>query len=230
MKQVLFGIFAHPDDEGFGPSGTLYKLAHSGVDVHLICATAGQNGMNPDKAADLGKLRLKEWGESGRLIGATSQHYLGYTDGTLNNSVFHKLATEIASYISGVLQGYKEPVELSFMTFDNTGLSGHIDHIVMSMVASYVYQELKASPPAGATIKDLMYFCICQADNPEPNISYVYMPAGRPEDQIDIVNDISDVAKQKLAIMRAHHSQRQDAKMLLQRDTMLKREHFYLAK
>ena len=36
MKKIIFGIFAHPDDEAFGPSGTLLLETRSGTELHLI--------------------------------------------------------------------------------------------------------------------------------------------------------------------------------------------------
>ena len=55
MKKLLFGIFAHPDDEAFGPSATLYKAAQAGTDVHLIVVTDGDSGANVDGHKDLAK-------------------------------------------------------------------------------------------------------------------------------------------------------------------------------
>ena len=64
MKKVIFGIFAHPDDESFGPSGTLLKLRRSGYDLHLIVLTDGEAGVNPDGIENLGEVRLQEWRRS----------------------------------------------------------------------------------------------------------------------------------------------------------------------
>ncbi|MFZ2494806.1 MAG: PIG-L family deacetylase [Candidatus Saccharimonadales bacterium] len=61
MKKVIFGIFAHPDDEAFGPAGTLIQEVQNGSEVHLITLTAGQAGSNPDNHEDPGAIRLKEW-------------------------------------------------------------------------------------------------------------------------------------------------------------------------
>ena len=37
-------MFAHPDDESFGPGGTLARYAAEGVAVWLVCATDGDVG------------------------------------------------------------------------------------------------------------------------------------------------------------------------------------------
>ncbi|MBI2637373.1 MAG: PIG-L family deacetylase, partial [Candidatus Sungbacteria bacterium] len=42
-KKTIVAIFAHPDDEAFGPAGTLAKLALA-HDVYVICATKGEAG------------------------------------------------------------------------------------------------------------------------------------------------------------------------------------------
>ena len=43
-KQVLLGIFAHPDDESFGPGATLARYAAEGGEVHVVIATDGIAG------------------------------------------------------------------------------------------------------------------------------------------------------------------------------------------
>ncbi len=43
-QQTLLGIFAHPDDESFGPGGTLARYAAEGKAVHVIIATDGIAG------------------------------------------------------------------------------------------------------------------------------------------------------------------------------------------
>ncbi|MCB0024964.1 MAG: PIG-L family deacetylase, partial [Caldilinea sp.] len=44
QQRTLLGVFAHPDDESFGPGGTLARYAREGVDVHVIIATDGIAG------------------------------------------------------------------------------------------------------------------------------------------------------------------------------------------
>ena len=43
MKRLLV-VTAHPDDEAFGPAGTIAKYADMGVKIHLLCATRGEAG------------------------------------------------------------------------------------------------------------------------------------------------------------------------------------------
>ncbi len=42
--QSLLAVFAHPDDEFFGPGGTLARYAATGVEVWLVCGTDGDAG------------------------------------------------------------------------------------------------------------------------------------------------------------------------------------------
>ena len=43
-QRVLLAVFAHPDDESFGPGGTLAKHAAEGAEVWLVCGTDGNAG------------------------------------------------------------------------------------------------------------------------------------------------------------------------------------------
>lgn len=46
MKEALtlLAVFAHPDDESFGPAATLTKYAVQEVRIILLCATRGEAG------------------------------------------------------------------------------------------------------------------------------------------------------------------------------------------
>lgn len=205
MKHLVFGVFAHPDDETF-PAGTLLKRVHAGAELHLVLATNGAGGANPDKHPDLGALRLEEWRTSGRLLGATSQVYWGYQDGELCNNLFHDL---VARLEEAIISACHEPTHLEFITFDPAGVTGHIDHIVMSQVTSYVYERFKASPPRHVEALSLKYFCLSDIVMPAARTDFVYMPKGRPLDELQI-EDIREFLEQKRVVMQAHHSQRAD--------------------
>jgi N-acetyl-1-D-myo-inositol-2-amino-2-deoxy-alpha-D-glucopyranoside deacetylase len=215
MNKLLFGIFAHPDDEAFGPSGTLLKRVRDGEKLHLICVTKGQAGMNPDGVPDLGEVREREWRAAGRRIGATSMHNLGYQDGTLSNQYFHEIADKIDYFVRDACKKYDEPVELRFMTFDTNGLSGHLDHIAVSHITTYLYYRLKTESLKGVEIASLDYFCMTREQVPRPDIGFVFMPAGREEGYVTKTVDVSDVLDDKIAIMREHHTQRSDADSIM---------------
>lgn len=211
MQKVIFGIFAHPDDEAFGPAGTLLLEKAAGSEVHLICATAGENGMNPDNTPDLGAVRLGEWRNAGALIGADSMHHLGYLDGTLNNTVYLEIADKIKHIVTTASEG-REAIEIEFMTLDLNGLTGHIDHIVMARVACFVFYSLKATDTRMSRIR---FACISNTDVAESNCDWLYMESGRSEDEIAETIDASAYLEQIKDVMHAHDSQRGDREALL---------------
>lgn len=226
MKQIMFSIFAHPDDESFGPSGTLLHEARNGTDLHLLCVTRGDAGHNCDGCDDLGAVRIDEWQAAGRLMGAASMQHFGYTDGTLCNSVYHEIADKIQTYAEDTVASYDEPVTVHFMTFDNTGLSGHLDHIAVSHIATFSFVRLQQAHHDWRFGR-LRYFCLPYDKGMAHNVDYVYMPPGRKKAEIDEDNDVSDIYSDKLDVMRAHRSQREDMEWLTSvRGEAMKRECF----
>lgn len=231
MKQAVFGVFAHPDDEGFGPSGTLYKAAQAGSDVHLTLLTGGDAGRNPDGHTDLAAARLEEWRKSGSLIGAASMKSFGYKDGTLCNNVYLEIAGKLLDHMRDILSSYRGPVEFSVITTDPNGITGHLDHIAASLVATYAYIKLRDNPIQDVTAGTLKYACINRMFVPRADVSWIYMPAGRTDEFIDETVDISDAWDKKLEIMRAHASQREDMEWILSRGKeALAREYFWYFK
>ncbi|MDQ7028715.1 MAG: PIG-L family deacetylase, partial [Ardenticatenia bacterium] len=86
----LLGIFAHPDDESFGPGGTLAKYAREGVEVHVCTVTDGAAGSSaPDvrvpDGETLAQLRLRELECACKELGA-HLHILGYRDSGMEGS------------------------------------------------------------------------------------------------------------------------------------------------
>ncbi len=214
MKKLIFGIFAHPDDEAFGPVGTLLMEKEAGSEVHLICATAGENGTNPDKVSDLGEVRLKEWQAAGELLDAESMHYLGYEDGTLNNSVYLEAAEKILRIVGDAITGRDDIASIEFLSLDANGLTGHLDHIFVSRVACYVFYTLKEADERFSKIR---LTCLHHDDFPEANQQWLYMDAGRTAEEVAETVDASRHLDQIKAIMHAHHSQRGDCESLLAR-------------
>ncbi len=206
MQKILFGIFAHPDDEAFGPVATLLKEVRDGTELHLITLTAGENGTNPDDLPNLGEVRLQEWHAAGKLIGATSMHHLGYVDGTLNNLNHLDISIKIAEIVNNAVAG-REDVEIEFMSLDLNGYTGHIDHIVASRSACLAFYRLRE---AGLPMKRVRLACLSREEIPAINTGFVYMEPGKTPDEIDETIDGREFTDKIHEIMRCHHTQRND--------------------
>lgn len=227
MKRVTVGIFAHPDDESFGPSGTLMKQIDEGADVHLLLITDGEAGANPSNSPDLGKQRLDEWSRATQLIGATSTAALHFPDGELSHSMHIAIGAALHAEMHRIIESYAEPIELSIMTFELLGLTGHLDHVAAAYLATHQFYSLKNNLPHNVSSGELWYYCLSTDQAPNTEWTDYYMPIGRGGDVINRTLDISAYLERKLAIMDVHASQIADATAQKQLGTeLLSREHF----
>jgi len=209
QNRVVVAIFAHPDDEAFGPSGTITKLAKT-HDIYVLCATRGEAGGN---LKNIGKVREKELRCSAQILGVKEVYFLGFADGTLSNSLYHRLAAKIE-------QKLKLLKPQTVLTFEPRGISGHIDHITVSLATTYVFYKLPF-------VQKLLYFCISEEERKLIKDYFIYFPPGYQKSQIDQIVDVSDVWDTKVASMLCHKSQIADAKRILKmRQKFPKVEYF----
>lgn len=214
MKTII-GIFAHPDDEAFGPSGTLATLSKN-ESVYLICATNGDAATGkPD--ASLGRIRQEELKASAKILGIKDIFFLNYPDGELRNNIYH----EVAGKIKDIVDKLKPE---TIITVEPRGISGHIDHIFISMVSSFVFDRSKQ-------IKEIWYHCIDTKERELLKDYYIYFPPGYEMSQINKTVDVSNVLEEKILAIRQHQSQIKDVKWILETlDKLPKKEYFIVRK
>lgn len=198
----IVGIFAHPDDETFGPGGTLATFAKT-QEVYIICATNGDGKQETrKKEIALGKIRKQELLSSAKILGIKKVYFLGFQDGSLSHNNYHKIAEKILTIIKGI-----KPEIL--ITFEPRGVSGHIDHIVMSMVTSFIFPKIKSA-------NKMMKYCLSRQNAEIMGKGYfIHFPTGYSDEEIDETIDISNVWEQKKQAMYQHASQMHDVKKIL---------------
>ena len=221
MKPTAVCIFAHPDDEAFGPGGTIALLSQT-HDVYLICATRGESKYTAldekklhhsiEHVPALGMQRTEELQAAAKVLGIKQVFFLDFIDGTLSNNNYHQIATKILAIV--------EPLKPELLlTYEPQGVSGHIDHITMSMVTSFIFQHIP-------TAQKVMYFCK-NKQHDEPNNYFIFHPPGYKPEEIDEFVDISSVWDIKIEAMRQHKSQIKDINKILPRlEKLPKIEHF----
>lgn len=212
MTKLIFGLFAHPDDETFTSGGTLLMESQAGTAIHLVTLTSGNAGTNPDNYTDLGAERLKEWHTAGTILGATSMEYFGYRDGHLDNIAMIEIIDKFENHVKKILASAPDDAEVEFMTLDTNGYTGHIDHIVAARAATAVFYRLQS---ADSRIKRIRYSCLPESIAPTVNTDWIYMDKGHLADEIDQTIDARQFHDQIVAAVTAHHSQRGDGETLL---------------
>jgi N-acetylglucosamine malate deacetylase 2 len=213
MKSIV-GIFAHPDDEALGPSGTIALLAKE-YDVYLICATNG-DAANGKPDPQLGEKRKRELEASGAILGVKKVFFLNYGDGMLSNSVYHAVAKDIEKILSQL-----KPEQI--ITIEPRGISGHIDHIFISMVSSFVFENL-------SYVKEIWYHCISKRFRSFMKKYFIYFPPGYDKTEVDEVVDVSSVWSIKRRAMMQHKSQMKDALGMLAVESILPKEEYFLVR
>ena len=183
--RTLVAVLAHPDDEG--PAGpVLARYAREGVQVHLIVASNGDQGVgaNPEflraqsiTAGDgLGKMRAEEARCSASALGANPPILLGFPDGKLGDYISDRtLVYRLTDRIAAEIQRLHPD---ALITWGPDGATGHPDHRIVS---NLVTQLVRAGAP-GATER-LFYMYIpaegMAAMNPGRGAPPLLVPAAK---------------------------------------------------
>ncbi len=144
LEYRLLAVFAHPDDESYGPGGTLALYAARGVDVHVLIMTDGAVGsVEPDvidQVENLAAVRARELRQAVDTLGATL-HQFHYRDsgmaGSDSNQHPHCLVQadrgEVVGRVVRLIRALRPQV---VVTHDPTGGYFHPDHIAVNEIVT----------------------------------------------------------------------------------------------
>jgi len=158
-RRVLLGVFAHPNDESFGPGGALAHYAHQGVDVHVIIATDGIAGSVDDQGRlrdhdSLAQVRSAELAQAAVHLGVKSIWSLPYRDsgmrGAPDNHHAGALIQQSADRVAHEILGYIARLAPTvILTHDPFGGYGHPDHIRVCEATTIAFYLARAGMSGG---------------------------------------------------------------------------------
>lgn len=170
-RRVLLGVFAHPDDESFGPGATLAHYARRGVDVHVIIATDGIAGSVDSQGRlrdhdSLAQVRSAELARAAVHLGLKSIWSLPYRDSGMRGApdnhhpaaLIQQPVTTVAHEVLGYIQRLAPDVVI---THDPFGGYGHPDHVRVceaTTTAFYLARTLSASEKSGSQRPQKLYY------------------------------------------------------------------------
>lgn len=161
--RTLLAVFAHPDDESFGPGGTLARYAAQGADVHVVIATDGSAGSveashQSTEGVALQETRASELSNAAVALGISTVWSLPYRDsgmrGAAENRAPDALIQQPLAQLTAELAGYLERLQPDvLLTHDPFGGYGHPDHIRCCEAATAAFHVVRARNSAHAPAK-----------------------------------------------------------------------------
>jgi LmbE family N-acetylglucosaminyl deacetylase len=201
----VLGIFAHPDDETFGPGGTLALLAR-GHAVHLVCATRGESGTIGDSGAygrrALGAIRETELHGACRALGVRPPWILPFPDGGL-----HRLEEE--TLLRPFVRAVRAVRPDILVTFHEDGLSGHRDHrtVTQRVFTAFAAAAEERWPELGPPHAAARLWVYAIPESRAARITTRKLHAV-PDDALDAVIDVTAGLPARRAAIAAHATQK----------------------
>jgi LmbE family N-acetylglucosaminyl deacetylase len=196
-QRTILAIFAHPDDEAYGPGGTMARYALEGASVHLLtftCGEAGTIGVSKDlPREELCRRRTVELRGASEALGLAGCRVVGAPDRGVEETPDEEGIRTVLEEIEFVRPGV-------VITFHRDGVSGHPDH---KAVTRFVREAFRRARPDGP--RKLYEWAIPRSKVPLYGERRVY-PA--EEDEITTVIDVPDEAMdRKIEAIRRHETQ-----------------------
>ncbi len=177
-ERVLMFVGAHPDDESFGPGGTLAKYAAEGVRVVYACATRGEAGtVGPEHLNGFATLGDKRWAElqcAAEALRLAAIIHLGYRDSGMPgwpDNLHPRALTaapldDVTRDVVAVIRDIRPQVVI---TFDPIGGYHHPDHIAIHQATARAFHlagDPDQFPGAGIPFAPLkLYYWIPSRSN-----------------------------------------------------------------
>jgi LmbE family N-acetylglucosaminyl deacetylase len=197
----ILAIFAHPDDESFGPAGTLALFSSQHHQTGLITLTRGESGslgiskeLGPEKLA---RRRSEELKCAASVLNVGYLRIYNLPDKKLSETPYEQglkiIRNEIKKFIPDII-----------ITFHENGISGHPDH---KMVTRWVKQ---AATEAKNSLR-LFYYGLA----PEQAALYTQRKL-HPMENSEITHKIDTASRfeQKIKAIRCHKTQEELWKMI----------------
>ncbi len=219
----LLAIYAHPDDEAFGASGTFATVTDRGGTVTLVCATRGEAGEISDPAfataENLGEVREQELRDAMALLNVSDVRLLGFRDsgmaGTAGNGREDAFVNaDPADVVSRLVDIMREVPPHVVLTFGPDGVYGHPDHLKIHAAATSALEiyapatEVKPALYYNAVPKSRIREMAKRPNGPFKNVSADELGSyGTPDELITTQIDVSHQFERKLAAILAHRTQ-----------------------
>lgn len=233
-KLRLLACFAHPDDEAFGTGGTLARYAAQGYEVYLVCATRGEAGeiSDPEFATPLtlGAVREAELRCAAETMGIAEPIFLNYRDSGMAGSAenddprafINIPAEQVVAQLVQIIRQVKPQV---VVTFEPYGGYGHPDHIAIhrhTIAAFHAAADANQYPALGDSwqVDRLFYTAIPRRMILTMREQLIAIGAdvsdldafddpsrGWPEDQIHLIEDVSETVHAKWSALECHRTQ-----------------------
>jgi len=210
-KKILC-VFAHPDDESFGPGGSIAEWTSEGARVQVVCVTRGEAGIN-GVGGDLAMVREKELLAAVAILGIEKVEFLDFVDGEIGNNDLSKLE----KLITDKMRRFGPDL---VVTYDLNGVSGHLDHIAVASATTQAFKKTKIA-------EKIYYYTLTRERTDLVEEYFVHFPDGKLRREIDLVVDVSSVWEIKVRAMREHKSQIEDVERILDRARKLPKEDYF---
>jgi N-acetylglucosamine malate deacetylase 2 len=205
--KTLLAVWAHPDDESFGPVGTVRLARDLGWRTVVVSATRGDAGSSDlvelAPGQTLGELREAELRQASMIIGVDRLIVWRYRDGGLGDVPREEL-------IGRVLDVMRETRPAAVITFGPDGITGHPDHIAISDATTHAFHRLRDESRDDAP-RRLYYVTV----RPERTIEKPMGDAPPPLPPTAVI-DVRAYESIKRAALERHASQRGDWEPLLE--------------
>ncbi len=190
----ILASFAHPDDESYGPAGTLAQATRRGHIVSLLTLTHGESGsLGISKnlsASELAKRRSQELKCAARKLGIQHLQIHNFSDKHLQD-IREQRGIDI---IRKEIKRFKPDI---IITFHENTISGHPDHLA---VTNWTFNAVKfiPNPPK------LFYFGFDQEQTSMvPFLKLIPIVNCKVTHRINVENYIAD----KIAAIQCHKTQ-----------------------
>lgn len=258
--QKIVACYAHPDDETFSIGGTVARFTQEGVPAVLVCTTRGEVGQISDPSLatpeTLPAVREEELRCAARILGFAEPILLGYRDSGMDGSpenddpraFVNADADAVVAQLVTVLRREQPSVVI---TFGPDGGYGHPDHIAIhgwTLDAVTAAADPARYPERGDPWSvERVFFSVIprsffqgmmealKAQGVDAARWERFADAGWPDEEVDLVLDVSDFSDTKLRALRCHRTQfGEDNPFNLVGEENLRRmigvEHFVLAR
>ena len=183
-------VFAHPDDEAFGPAGTLATCSHLGAEIRIYMATRGEAGRRRGsppfcRPEELGAVRWSELEKSCRILGCRSLTFLHLRDKGVD-----RYGPEHVERLSGLWTEYRPHVIIALAP--DGGLAPHPDHKASSRLAREAWEAMNFRARLCYYQRQLDETVVKKAHGIWPGL---------------LVVDVASSRREKLLALKAHRTQ-----------------------